>query len=83
MNTKPKNYSSFDQIELDLEILKLEREIHVQKLKMGVKKTGQSLRPTNLLQDYIGKDNEGAAGFIEPIIQIVMQIVARSFKEKE
>jgi hypothetical protein len=83
MNTKPKNYSSFDEIELDLKILKLEREIHAQKLKIGVEKTGKGLRPSNLLQDYLGKENEGSVAIIEPIIQLILQLASKSFKEKE
>jgi peptidyl-tRNA hydrolase len=83
MNTKPKNYSSFDEIELDLQILKLEREIHAQKLKMGVEKTKKNLQPSHLLQDFLGKENESSAAIIEPIIQLILQFTAKSFKEKE
>ena len=38
-----KKYSSYADIDRDLEILKLEKEIHYQKLLLSVKKTKESL----------------------------------------
>jgi len=81
MNTKPKKYSSFDEIELDLKILKLEREIHAQKIKINIQKTGENLRPINLFQDYLGSHNQTNLSMIEQIVKFILQFVVKPFKE--
>jgi hypothetical protein len=81
MEKNPKIYSSFEEIELDLKILKLEREIHVQKIKMGFRETGENLRPMNLLQGYIGEGNQSTFSLIEQVIKFILQFVVKPFKE--
>ncbi len=41
-----KKYSSYKQIEEDLEILKLEREIYYQKTLLSINKTKESILPS-------------------------------------
>ena len=41
-----KKYSSYNQIEEDLEILKLEREIYYQKTLLSIDKTKESILPS-------------------------------------
>jgi hypothetical protein len=41
-----KKYSSYQQIEEDLEILKLEREIYYQKTLLSIDKTKESILPS-------------------------------------
>jgi hypothetical protein len=81
MEKQLKIYSSFEEIELDLKILKLEREIHAQKIKMGFQETGENLRPMNLLQDYIGAGNQTTFSLIEQVIKFILQFVVKPFKE--
>lgn len=83
MEKKPKIYSSFEEIELDLKILKLEREIHAQKIKLGIEKTGENLRPMNLLQDYIGEGNRTTFSMIEQIVKFILQFALKKSEEKE
>lgn len=83
MEKKPKIYSSFEEIELDLQILKLEREIHAQKIKLNLEKTGQNLRPMNLLQDYIGESTRNTFSLIEPILKFILQFFMKRSEEKE
>jgi hypothetical protein len=49
-----KRYSTYEEIERDLEILKLEKEIHYQKLVCSVQKTKESFTPQNVMTDMIG-----------------------------
>ncbi|WP_426062495.1 DUF6327 family protein [Flavobacterium sp. DSP2-3-1] len=49
-----KKYSSYAQIDRELEILKIEKEISYQKLIFGVKKTKDSFSPQNIVSDLIG-----------------------------
>lgn len=41
-----KKYSSYAQIEHDLEILKVEKEIHYQRMLLSVEKTKESILPS-------------------------------------
>nr|WP_294859317.1 DUF6327 family protein [uncultured Fluviicola sp.] len=81
MEKKPQIYSSFEEIELDLQILKLEREIHAQKIKINIEKTGENLRPINLLQDYLGTQNQTNLSMIEQLVKFILQFVVKPFKE--
>ncbi len=45
----PKKYTSFDEIDQDLKILKLQREIDMENLKMNFHQTKHSLQPMNML----------------------------------
>ena len=81
MERKQKIYSSFEEIELDLQILKVQREIHAQKIKLNLEKTGENLKPINLLQDYIGESNRDTFSLIEQVIKIILQFVIKPFKE--
>ncbi len=45
----PKKYTSFKEIDNDLKILKLQRQIDMENLKMNFSQTKQSLQPSNLL----------------------------------
>jgi len=50
---EPKKYSSFEQIERDLQVLKLEREIHHQKILLHVEQTKENLTPRSLLSSLL------------------------------
>jgi len=49
-----KKYSSYEQIELELKILKLEKELSFQKLIWNVQKVKEDLSPPALLQEVVG-----------------------------
>ena len=49
-----KKYSSYAQIELELEILKVERELNLKKIVLNVQKTKESFMPINLIRGFIG-----------------------------
>lgn len=48
-----KKYTSYSQIDRELEILKIEKEISYEKLVFGVKKTKENLTPQNIVSDLI------------------------------
>mgnify|MGYP003452600827 CR=1 FL=1 len=48
-----KKYSSYDQINADLEMLKLEKEIHLQHILLNIHKTKESLQPENLFHEAL------------------------------
>jgi hypothetical protein len=47
---KIKKYSSYAEIELELEILKVERELNLKRIVLAIEKTKETLLPTNLLK---------------------------------
>jgi len=48
-----KKYSSYAQIEKDLEILKLEKEIEYQKLVLSFQKTKESFTPRGIVSNFL------------------------------
>jgi len=68
---EPKKYSSYAQIEQDLEILKIEREIHYQKILLSIDKTKESILPSksvSLLGNLYQKVFSGTYGTILKMI---------------
>jgi len=55
------NYSSFEEIDQQLKILWLKKEIAHENIKLGLKRTKNNLYPKNLL---IGINNLGGTGAI-------------------
>jgi hypothetical protein len=49
-----KKYTSYDEIDRELEILRLEKEINHQKLILTIKKTKESFTPQNLVSGFLG-----------------------------
>jgi hypothetical protein len=49
-----KKYTSYDEIDRELEILRLEKEINYQKLILTVQKTKESFTPQNLVSGFLG-----------------------------
>lgn len=48
-----KKYSTYAQIEKDLEILKLEKEIEYQKLVLSFQKTKESFTPQGIVNNFL------------------------------
>ena len=48
-----KKYSSYAQIECELEILKVERELNLQKIILDVEKTKENLLPKNIIKEIV------------------------------
>ncbi|SFB08830.1 hypothetical protein SAMN05660845_1534 [Flavobacterium swingsii] len=53
-----KKYASYAEIERELEILKLEKEINYQKLVLSVQKTKESFTPQNIVSGFLGSYKE-------------------------
>lgn len=49
---EPKKYSSYAEIERDLEILKLEKELSYQKLILSIQQTKESITPENIVRGF-------------------------------
>ncbi|RAR72878.1 DUF6327 family protein [Flavobacterium aciduliphilum] len=72
---EPKKYSSYAQIDRDLEILKLERDIHYRKTLLSIDKTKESIIPTNTVS-FIEKVYKNVfSGTYGTILKIIIPYV--------
>jgi hypothetical protein len=78
-----KKYSSYAQIENDLEILKIEKEIHYQKILLSIEKTKESLVPSKAMS-FIGNVYENAfSGVTGTIIKALIPIAINWYKNRK
>ena len=76
------NYSSFEEIDQQLKILWLQKEIAHENIKLGLKKTKNNLYPKNLLG---GINNLGGLGpFIQSIlITFFTDMILKKLKKRK
>jgi hypothetical protein len=67
-----KKYSSYDQINADLAMLKLEREIHLQYILLNTEKVKESLEPENLFREVLASLKLKLSNSYGMILQIVI-----------
>jgi len=71
---KNKKYSSYAEIELDLEILKLEREIHYEKIVLSIDKTKESIIPFKKINKVLETISNFSSGMYGTILKTVIPI---------
>jgi hypothetical protein len=72
-----KKYSSFKEIDFQLEILKLEKEINYQKMVYSIEKTKENLEPQNLISEFVDSCKEALSKQYGLILQTVIPIVIK------
>lgn len=72
---QPKKYSSYAEIEHDLEILKLEKEIYFQKMKLSYEKTKESVFPSEPVQGFYAVYKKVFSGALGSILKIALPYV--------
>jgi hypothetical protein len=78
-----KKYSSYAEIEKDLEILKLEKEINYQKLVLSFQKTKESITPENVLGGIFSSLTDYLSNSYGSILQSVLPFVINWFINKK
>jgi len=78
-----KKYSSYEQIELELEILKLEKELSLQKIKFNVEKTKESLLPKNIIKSFLGDYKSILSNSSGTIINIIIPLIMNWFTKRK
>ncbi|MBE0392041.1 MULTISPECIES: DUF6327 family protein [unclassified Flavobacterium] len=78
-----KKYTSYDQIDSELEILKLEKEISHQRLVLTFQKTKEALKPKHIVNSFIGSFKSGFTGSYSQIINIVIPFVVKWYINKK
>lgn len=74
-----KKYSSYAQIEHDLEILKVEKEIHYQRMLLSVEKTKESILPSKTVSFVETIYDNVFSGSIGTIIKMAIPYVINWF----
>ncbi len=78
-----KKYSSYAQIENDLEILKIEKEIHYQKIVLSIDKTKESIVPSKAIS-FVGNVYENLfSGVTGTIIKTLIPIAISWYKNRK
>ena len=78
-----KKYASYDQIELELQILKLEKEINYQKLVFSIQKTKESITPQNLLNGFLGSYKDILSSSYGSIIRFAIPYIIKWYQNKK
>ncbi|MBA4317125.1 MAG: hypothetical protein C0412_01880 [Flavobacterium sp.] len=80
---EPKKYSSYAEIELELEILKLEKELNLQKIKLNVEKTKESLLPKNIIKSFLGDYKSILSNSSGMILNIAIPLLINWFTKRK
>ena len=74
-----KKYSSYAEIDRDLEILKLEKELDYQKLLLSVQKTKESFTPENIINGFLDPYKEAIPNQLFSIVKSVVPYIISYF----
>lgn len=74
-----KKYSSYAEIDSDLEILKLEKEINYQKLVLRVQKTKEAITPENIVSGFFDSYKNIISNSYLSILKLVAPYVISYF----
>jgi hypothetical protein len=79
---KTKKYSSYEQIELELQILKLEKELSYEKMVWNVQKINESLTVSNLVGEFVGSCKSVLSNSYGTILRATIPIIIKLLKKK-
>jgi hypothetical protein len=74
---EPKKYASYAEIDRDLEILKLEKEIQYQKLNLCLQKTKESFTPQGMIKSFLGSYKTLFSDNVMSIINIAIPYIIK------
>ncbi|MBA4276773.1 DUF6327 family protein [Flavobacterium sp.] len=80
---EPKKYASYAEIELELEILKLERELNLQKIILDVEKTKESLLPKNIIKSFLGDYKSILSDYSGMILNMAIPLLINWFTKRK
>jgi len=78
-----KKYSSYAEIDKDLEILKLEKEINYQKLVLSFQKTKESITPQNIVNGFVSSYTDYFRNSFPQILQSIIPFIINWFMNKK
>lgn len=83
--TQKKKYRSYAEIDRDLEILKLEKDLHFEKMKLRFQQTKDNLSAPALVRGYFSLSTETKTGnlLINSLTKFGLPILTRWLKRKK
>ncbi|OXE97020.1 hypothetical protein BC749_101509 [Flavobacterium araucananum] len=78
-----KKYASYAEIERDLEILKLEKDINYQKLVLSFQRTKESITPHSILTGVFSSYKEYFTNSYPQILQSIFPYIINWFMNKK
>ncbi|WP_125718472.1 DUF6327 family protein [Flavobacterium ustbae] len=78
-----KKYSSYAEIDKDLEILKLEKEINYQKLVLSFQQTKESITPQKIVNGFVSSYTDYFKNSLPQILQSIIPFVINWFINKK
>lgn len=78
-----KKYSSYAQIDMDLEILKLEREINYQKILLSVDKTKESIVPFRKINKVLETVSNFSLGTLGTLLKTLIPMVINWYMNRK
>jgi hypothetical protein len=78
-----KKYSSYEQIELELKILKLEKELSFQKMIWNVQKVKEDLSPPALIQEVVGSYKSIFSNSYKSILMSIISMIINFLSNKK
>jgi len=76
-----KKYSSYDEVDMQLTILKLEKEISFQKLVWNIQKIKEDLSPQNIIGEIVGSYKSILSKTYETILSTIIPILINWFSK--
>jgi hypothetical protein len=67
-----KKYASYAEMDRELEILKLQKEIQFQKLTLNIQKTKESFEPQNIIKSFLGSYKATLSNSYVDILQTII-----------
>jgi len=78
-----KKYSSYKQIELELEILKVERKLNLQKIVLDVQKTKEGFSPLNIIKGVIRDYKSILSNYSGTIIKLAIPFIIKWYTNRK
>lgn len=81
-----KSYTSFEEIDQQLEILKLEREIQMRKMGLGIENISSAITPGNLAKTGImnlASTVQGSTNFKSALATLFIKFIVKQLKRKK
>jgi uncharacterized membrane protein len=78
-----KRYSSYAQIKCELEILKVEKELNLQKIVLSVQKTKESLLPVNMIKGILGEYKSILSNSSGMILKMAVPLIVNWFTKRK
>jgi hypothetical protein len=77
---KYRKYKSFTEIDRDIQIAKLERDIHCEKILLHTERLKNNFSPASLLKNIIGGKEKGSSSIWMNLLNLALPFLFKKFK---